>query len=258
MENHLIKFAGKDLTFADITEKFCNGFKDYLMTAKNLKSKIRNLPVGKNTASLYFTKFKNVLRAAYKDDKIPLYLNDKIGSIGLDETRRNYLTMDELNKLVKTPCAHEVVKRAAIFSALTGLRFSDIEKLSWNEVKVVSGDYSLEFTQRKTKGIETLPISEQAVSMLGARDQVRPFEGLVYNSYKNEFLKKWVASAGISKKITFHCFRHTFATLQLNAGTDIYTVSKLLGHRDLKTTQVYEKVINKTKREAVDRITLTF
>jgi len=123
--------------------------------------------------------------------------------------------MDELNKLVKTPCTHEMVKRAAIFSALTGLRFSDIEKLSWNEVKVVNGDYSLEFTQRKTKGIETLPISAQAVSMLGTRDQVRPFEGLVYNSYKNEFLKKWVASAGIKKKITFHCFRHTFATLQL-------------------------------------------
>ena len=71
-------------------------------------------------------------------------------------------------------------------------------------------------------------------------------------------LNKWVAKAGITKKITFHCFRHTFATLQLTGGTDIYTVSKLLGHRDLKTTQIYAKVIDKSKRDAVNRITLNF
>jgi site-specific recombinase XerD len=62
--------------------------------------------------------------------------------------------------------------------------------------------------------------------------------------------------AGITKNITFHCFRHTFATLQLSKGTDIYTVSKMLGHRELKTTQIYAKIIDQTKRDAANKIKL--
>ncbi len=84
------------------------------------------------------------------------------------------------------------------------------------------------------------------------------FEGLQYSAYQNSLLKEWIIKAGITKAITFHCFRHTYATLQLSQGTDIYTVSKMLGHRDLKTTQVYAKVIDLTKRAAADKIKLDF
>ncbi len=84
------------------------------------------------------------------------------------------------------------------------------------------------------------------------------FEGLQYPAYQNKHLLKWVSTAGITKDITFHCFRHTFATLQLSSGTDIYTVSKMLGHRELKTTQIYAKVIDQTKRTAADKIKLDF
>jgi site-specific recombinase XerD len=80
--------------------------------------------------------------------------------------------------------------------------------------------------------------------------------GLEYSAYNNTLLREWVKEAGITKYITFHCFRHTYATLQLSLGTDIYTVSKLLGHRELKTTQIYAKVIDKVKREAADKIKL--
>ncbi|MTT07048.1 tyrosine-type recombinase/integrase, partial [Proteus mirabilis] len=69
-------------------------------------------------------------------------------------------------------------------------------------------------------------------------------------------LRDWLKAAGITKHITFHCFRHTFATLQLFYGTDIYTVSKLLGHRELKTTQIYTKVVDDAKRRAVNKITI--
>jgi integrase len=253
VELHVNKFAGKELTFADVTEKFCNGFKEYLITAVSINNDILLL---KNSASSYFCKFKTVLRRAYKDGCLPIYLNDKIGSIGTDETRRNYLTIDELNKLVKAECSDQILKRAALFSALTGLRYSDIEKLTWKEVELIGEDYILNFTQRKTGGVETLPISKQAAALLGGRDQVTPFAGLRYNAHRNILLKNWITSVGITKKITFHCFRHTYATLQLDAGTDIYTVSKMLGHRDLKTTQIYAKVVNKAKREAAERITL--
>lgn len=118
--------------------------------------------------------------------------------------------------------------------------------------------YYIRFRQKKTKGAETLPISEQAFGLLGERQgqDERVFIGLKYSAWHNLKLQQWVMRAGISKTITFHCARHTYATLQLTAGTDIYTVSKLLGHRELKTTQVYAKIIDEKKKEAANKIKL--
>lgn len=256
MQKHIVSYGGKDLKFSDITETFCNGFKDYLETAKMIRSKER--AISRTSAANYWTLFKVTIRAAYKAGHFTTYLNDKLGSMPKDESRREYLTMDELNLLAATPCTIPLLKRAALFSALTGLRYSDIEKLSWDEIEKVDGEYCLKFTQKKTGGIETLPIGQQAVDLMGDRDQEKPFEGLSYGSWTNRNIKKWAASAGITKKITFHCLRHTFATLQLSAGTDIYTVSKLLGHRDLKTTQIYTHVMKEAKREAVNRVTINY
>jgi integrase len=147
---------------------------------------------------------------------------------------------------------------------MTGLRFSDIRNLTWNEIEYIKGNgYFIHFKQQKTKGIEVLPISEQAYKLLGEKGEAgetkrKVFQGLHYSAYVNQQLTNWIKKAEIKKHITFHCFRHSFATLQLSNGTDIYTVSKLLGHRELKTTQVYAKIIDRTKREAVDKIKLDF
>jgi integrase len=151
-----------------------------------------------------------------------------------------------------------LLKNAFIFSALSGLRWSDIEKLTWSEVQNSGNDYYIRFRQKKTKGAETLPISEQAFNLLGKRGkpEEKVFDNLKYSAWNNLKLREWVMKAGITKHITFHCARHTYATLQLNLGTDIYTVSKLLGHRHLKTTEVYAKVMDKKKQEAANRIQL--
>jgi integrase len=120
-----------------------------------------------------------------------------------------------------------------IFSALTGLRWSDVEKLVWSEVQYSETNcYRIRFTQKKTKGTETLPISEQAYHISGERGELEEnvFTGLKYSAWLNQKLARWAMRAGITKHITFHCFRHTFATLQLTLGTDIYTVSKMPGH----------------------------
>ena len=82
------------------------------------------------------------------------------------------------------------------------------------------------------------------------------FKGLHYSAWSNLKLQQWMMKAGITKTITFHCARHTYATLQLTLGTDIYTVSKLLGHKELRTTQIYAKVIDDKKREAANKINL--
>ncbi len=257
--NYIKKYTKGNLKFAELNVKFCNEFKQYLLTTKsNKSSKVR---LSQNSAVSYFNKFKASLKQAYKDEFLPSDLNSKIKPIEQAETRRNFLTIEELNSLVKTECRNPLLKRAALFSALTGLRFSDIKNLAWGELEYIKGNgYFIQFKQQKTKGIENLPISKQAFDLLGERKNPKEqvFEGLTYSAYENKHLYQWIGAAGITKDITFHCFRHTYATLQLSNGTDIYTVSKMLGHRELKTTQVYAKIVDKTKREAADKIKLDF
>jgi integrase len=257
--NYLETFTKGNLKFSDLNEKFCNEFKEYLLTTKSNKS--NKVTLAQNSAVSYFNKLKATLKQAYKDGYLPSDLNAKIEPIKQAETRRNFLTIEELNSLVKTECNNPLLKRAALFSALTGLRFSDIKNLVWGELEYIEGNgYFIQFKQQKTKGVEMMPISEQAYNLMGERKEPidKVFEGLTYSAYENKHLYQWIGAAGITKDITFHCFRHTFATLQLSKGTDIYTVSKMLGHRELKTTQIYAKIIDQTKREAADKIKLDF
>jgi integrase len=140
----------------------------------------------------------------------------------------------------------------------------------WSELEYIEQHgYLLNFNQQKTGGVEVLPISEQAYSFThgteNPKDMPRDkkvFDGLKYSAYHNKHLFQWIGAAGITKNITFHCFRHTYAVLQLQErpdgtqGTDIYTVSKMLGHKDLKTTQIYAKIVDAAKRKAADKIQL--
>lgn len=258
---YLKLFADKDLqgetlTFAHVTERFCNGFKHYLQTAPSRKSGKTTLSA--NAAASYFSKFKAALKEAYKDELLPKDINSKLSSIAQEDSDREHLTPQELQAMAKAPCNDATLKKAAIFSALTGLRFSDIHKLTWGEIRHADGKgHSIAFRQQKTKGMEHLPIAEQAYRLLGepqAHDKL-VFEGLKYSAYKNRHLLQWTKDAGVRKHITFHCFRHTFAVHQLLNGTDIYTLSKLLGHKDLKTTQIYAKIVDSMKRQAMDKVT---
>jgi len=260
--NYLGTFTNGKLKFADLNQKFLEDFKDYLLTTKSNRSNKTTL--SQNSAVSYFNKVKAALKQAYQDGILQYDLNAKVKPIKAVETRREYLTIDELNELAKTPCNDVLLKRAALFSALTGLRFSDIQKMTWGELEYINGQgYFLNFSQKKTKGVEVMPISEQAYSFTKGTENPKDmlqdrlvFEGLKYSAYHNKHLYQWIGAAGITKDITFHCFRHTFATLQLFNGTDIYTVSKLLGHKDLKTTQVYVKIVDEAKRTAANKIKL--
>jgi integrase len=254
--NFLQTFTKGSWKFADVNEKSCNDFKEYLLTTKSKKSD--KVTLSQNSAVSYFNKLKATLKQAFKDGYLQVDLNRKIETIKPLETQRNFLTIEELNLLVKTECTNPLLKRVALFTALTGLRFCDTEKLLWKQVQHIAGNgYFLQFKQQKTKGVEMMPISEQAFNLLGEckGSESKVFDG-INDRDRYYYFPLWVAKAGITKDITFHCLRHTYATLQLSGGTDIYTVSKMLGHRELKTTQVYAKVIDKTKRDAVDKIIL--
>ena len=167
-----------------------------------------------------------------------------------------YLTLEEVKKLSQTECEYPKIKRAFLFSCLTGLRRSDILKLTWGEVHQ-QGDFTrIIFRQKKTGGQEYLDITQQAAELMGERGKPndKVFTDIYSPTCTNEAIKRWVLRAGINKEITFHCARHTFAVLMLDLGTDIYTVSKLLGHKELSTTQIYAKVLDKKKQEAVAMI----
>ncbi len=253
---HLKKFVKLDVTFSQINKRWLEDLKEYLRREARTPS---NQNLSQNSQSSYFNKIRAALREAYREQIIQRNPCDEVEGIKPGEPEREFLTYDELQAAAKTECEIPILKRAFLFSALTGLRWSDINKLTWSEIQHSKeiGHY-MRFTQKKTKGAETQPISEQAFGLLGERgnSEERVFTGLKYSAWHNLKLQQWMMKAGISKTITFHCARHTYATLQLTLGTDIYTVSKLLGHKDLKTTQVYAKIIDEKKREAASRIQL--
>ena len=245
-----------DITFSEITTALVEDYRDYMLQAKSMRRPENKL--ANNSAQSYFNKLKATLKLAFREGLLQQDINAQVDYIKEEETQRNFLYLEEAQRLFVTECLKEVVKSAALFSILTGLRYSDIEKLEWSEIEYSAYDVPfIRFRQQKTEGQLTLPISEHAFELLGER---RKQDDKVFQGLKkwdvDRLVPVWVAAAGISKHITFHCFRHTYATLQLNSGTDIFTLSKLLGHKSVRTTQIYTKVIDKTKRESTDRIKL--
>lgn len=178
-------------------------------------------------------------------------------ALNTQQAVREYLTIEELQTLANTPTKYRV-REPFLFSCFTGLRWSDVTALRWGDVEQFGGRTRIRYRQKKTKEQEYMDINAQAVALMGERkdDNAYIFEvGKTYNTCSvNRQLRLWVQSAGIKKHITFHCARHTFATMLLTLGTDIYVVSKLLGHTDISTTQIYAKIVDKRKQEAVDRI----
>ena len=246
---------GDTILFSQIDLKLMESFRSFLMTAPQGGNK--SGIISQNTAATYFSIFKAALKQAFIEGYLTVDISAKVKGIQEQESRREYLTIDELNSLAQAPC-DPLLKRAALFSALTGIRHCDIQKLKWSEIEEFNGGYRLNFTQQKTKGVEYMPISEQAIELCGDRqdEDMLVFEGLPDPSWINRPVKKWVEAAGIKKHITFHCFRHSYATLQLAGGTDIYTVSKMLGHTNVKTTQIYAKIVDAKKEEATKAIQL--
>jgi integrase len=224
-------------------EDTIRGFEDYLTKQK----------IGQNSMHLYWTKFKCVCNQAFEDGILPPM---KIHNLQTVKTHRSYLTLSELKTLSETHCENQQIKRMALFSALTGMRFSDISKLTTSMLLKTESGYQVVFTQQKTGGVEYLPISEQAFRILETEktgDRIFP---IGYSNYVNQVIRKWLLKAGIDRKISFHCFRHSMAVMHLESGTDIYTLSKLLGHTNVKTTEIYANISDRKKVEAINRISI--
>ena len=257
----------ENITFAEIDQKWVQGFKDYLETkalawSNDKKKRTKEQHLSRNSKVSYFAKLRACLNQAFEERIIPVNPYRGVTNFKAEEGTRMYLTVEELKRLVETDCIqYPGVKTTFLFSCLTGLRRSDILKLTWGEVHQQGNFTRLIFKQKKTGGLEYLDINQQAVELMGPRGQSDDFifsDMLPDMDCTNKTLQSWMYRAGIDKKITFHCGRHTFAVMMLDLGADIYTVSKLLGHRQLTTTQIYAKVLDKNKQNAVSRIPSIF
>ncbi len=250
---HFERCISPNTTFDDIDEALVNRVRKYIDKEARTKS---NLPLSLNSKYSYFNKFKATLRAAFDEGYLALNYGTKVKSFEQAESQREYLTFQELQTLASTDCKYEVLKRAFLFSCLSGLRWSDINAMTWSEVRDEDGVSRVNFRQQKTDGVEYLYISDQARELLGERcaPNDRVFVGLKYSAVYNNEIVRWCNRAGVSKHITFHSARHTNAVLLLENGADIYTVSKRLGHREIRTTQIYAKIIDVKMKEAANSI----
>ena len=257
--NHLISYKGNTTTFRQLTRDYCKGFIEYLKTATNGTYEGEFLSEGSQSG--YSRLLTVVLNRAMQDGYLmnnPMKMLSRHERPKPPESDREFLTVEEVKQLVKTQCVKPIIKQAFLFTCFSGLRFSDVQALRWGDIQADNeGKKVIRYTQQKTSKNEFLQVSDEALKYLpersGATDNDKIFN-LYQNGYTNQILAGWVLAAGIQKRVTFHVGRHTNATLLLSLGVPIETVSKLLGHSDIKTTQIYAKVIDKNKREAVSKL----
>lgn len=240
------------LTFEQVNADWVDGVRRFFDT--QAKTKSGNL-VSKGTASSYFNKVRAVINDAYAKGIITRNPLAQVKGIKAEQNERVYLTIDEVRALVKTDCRYDVLKNAFLFSCLTGLRWSDINKLDWSEISQFDGVHRITFNQKKTGNLQYLDITPQAFQLMGEpASQGRVFQSLKYSAYLNTELLRWTMAAGITKHVTFHAARHTFAVSLLCNGVDIYTVSRLMGHSEVKTTQIYADIIDSVRKDAMHKI----
>jgi site-specific recombinase XerD len=240
---HIRTMYSEDTKVANINERWLLGYRD----------KLRDNGVSDNSIAEYLSLFRVFWRWAVNKGIVS---GNPFANISLDThpAVREYLTIEELQRLIQTP-TNVRVREPFLFSCFTGLRWSDVIKLTWGDVELSGGRTRIIFRQQKTGAQEYMDLNEQAVSLMGERgkNEERIFVPRTI-APSNIQLRKWAKAAGITKHISFHCARHTFATMLLTLDTDIYTVSKLLGHSSVSTTQIYAKIVDKKKQEAVDKI----
>lgn len=241
----LLPLYKKKVKMREIDKDWCLGFIDWIQhTYKTRWDK----PLSPKSAADYVGYFSTALNAAVRAEVIPenpIMTLAATERIKVPESKREYLTIDEIKVLIDTECPREDVKRAYLFACYCGLRLSDVYALRWKDIVQDGEQYRMSTVMQKTTTPIYLPLSRHAVRWLpernGAEDGLHVFAGLPAEPNINKVLAKWMATAGINKKITYHTSRHTFATMMLTLGADLYTTSKLLGHANVKTTQIYAR-----------------
>lgn len=263
-------YKGKNITFNHIDKDFLIGFIEYLNSDirnfdKAAKDKNRKpKPLSNVYKEALFARIMVALNKAERDGiilKNPGKDIDRKLKPHSEQKTRCYLTIEEIQRIIETEYKPDNdIKPAFLFCCFSGLRYSDVSKLTWKEITVSQDGYAqIETTMQKTGKSITIPLSDNALKWLPERESSLPENRIFYKlpdqvNNADVRLRTLIKKAGISKHVTFHVARHSFATLTLTYGADLYTVSKLLGHANIRTTQVYAKIVDESKRRAVNLI----
>ncbi len=246
---------GNPLPFKTLNMKFGNDFRAYILTRPARRPGFTGT-ISQASAATFFSVFKAALKQAFVEEYLHTNLGAQLKGISAPRPKRETLDREELRKLAASPCRNRWVKRAALFTAFTGLRHSDIKRITWSQFKKTPDGWRLDFVQKKTGMPEYLPISEQAYALCGKPGNPYDFvfDHLPEINNTNKIIHEWVSKAGIDRRITYHCFRHTFATLLLQQGTDLLTIKAMLGHTRVTTTEIYTHIIDDSKTQAAGAI----
>jgi integrase len=246
-----------NVRLSEIDKQFCLDMIDWFRNT--YINKRPGTTIGARTADTYCQTFRTMLNEAVREglmDKNPWNRLETIEKIKKPESKREYLTIDEIRSMIATDCPNELVKRAYLFSCFTGLRISDVRNLKWGDIYQENGQTFVSVVMKKTTKPLYIPLSGQALKWMPEKGESTSddyvFGKLVNYGNVNKNLKKWAEAAGIRKHISYHTSRHSFATMMLTLGADLYTVSKLLGHSSVKHTQIYARIIDRKKDEAVN------
>lgn len=246
-----------NVRLSEIDKQFCLDMIDWFRNT--YINKRTGTTIGARTADTYCQRFRTALNEAVREgliDKNPWNRLETIEKIKKPESKREYLTIDEIRSMIATDCPNELVKKAYLFSCFTGLRISDVRNLKRGDIYQENGQAFVSVVMKKTTKPLYIPLSRQALKWMPEKGESTSddyvFGNLVNYGNVNENLKKWAEAAGIRKHISYHTSRHSFATMMLTLGADLYTVSKLLGHSSVKHTQIYARIIDRKKDEAVN------
>ena len=258
---NLVKFRA-EVRLDEVDRQFCL---DYVGWLRSSCKTAWGKPITPKTASSYSTTLRTALNEAVREGLIasnPWNSLEAAGKIKVPESRRDFLTIEEIKRMIDTPFFNEQVKQAYLFSCFCGLRISDVRKLRWKDISMYGEEWRVSVVMTKTSDPVYIPLSRQAVKWLPKVSNPIP-EGIVFDSLPNNGnlgvnLGSWAKAAGVNKHVTFHTARHSYAVTLLTLGADIYTVSKLLGHRSVRSTQIYAKIVDRKKDEAVSLIDKAF
>ncbi|MBL7893032.1 MAG: site-specific integrase [Bacteroidia bacterium] len=239
--NYFIEFGGAYISFEEIGQDFLEKFKEFL-----------KVNISNNSASIYFSKLAAALAEAKREKIISENPADGIKRIGIEKKVMVYLLEEEVQALINTDIKNVEVKKAFLFACNTGLRVSDILALRWTNIK----NGKVHFKQKKTKQQEYFHLSKDALKIIG---EAKDDEEYVFNISMSEknintSIRTWAKKAKIHKHISMHTGRHTFATMLVTKGVNIYTVKELLGHKNIESTLIYAKVIGAEKEKAINSL----
>ena len=243
--------------------------RDYIIGLTNFLRNDYRSPRGKKLKDYsvinYLGCLRNALNMAVREDVIadnPIMKLSAQDKVKAPESQREYLTVEEVQQLEATDSPYPHIKQAFLFACYTGLRCSDVRSITWGKIVKDGEKYRLHTVMFKTKRPFYIPLSKKAMQWMPERgdktDDDLIFENIPVQVNTKLYLQPWLDKAGITKPITFHCSRHSFGTMMLTLGADIYTTSKLMGHTKVEVTQIYAKIINKKKDDAVSLIDQAF